>query len=63
MRAGADRADFCHFQRAEFARESDLEVIGDVLTAKHEERVLFERGAHRVISGLVVRHVGERHTA
>jgi len=63
MRAGALTRRPRYFERAETARKGDLRVISDVLIAKHQNRMLFERGAHSLISGFVMSDVGERRTA
>ena len=63
MRAGADRADFCHFWRPEAAREGELALVGHSLAAKHQNRMFFERGTHRPIGGIVGRDIGKRDAA
>jgi hypothetical protein len=63
MRAGALRRRRRYFQRAEAAREGDLGFVGHFLIAKHQNRMRFERGAHRLVSGIVMGDIGERHAA
>ena len=63
MRAGAERADLGHFRRAEAAREGELALVGHLLAAKHQNRMLLERRARRRIRGIVGRDVGKRHAA
>jgi len=63
MGAGALRRRRRDFERAETARKGDLRVIGDVLIAKDEDRMLFEGSAHRPIGGIVMGDIGKRHAA
>jgi hypothetical protein len=63
MRAGALRRRRRDFERAETARERDLGAVGDVLIAKHQNRMRFERSAHRLVGGIVMCDIGERHAA
>ena len=59
MGAGALRADLGQFERPEAAREGDLNVVGDVLVAKNQDRMLFERGAHRSVCGVISRDIAQ----
>ena len=61
MRAGALRRSPRYFERAEATREGDLRFVGNLLIAKEEDRVLFEGGAHRPVSGIVIGHIGKSH--
>ena len=61
--AGAERADFGDFRRAEAARKRELAFAVDLLTAKHQDGMLFERRAHRGIDGIVGGDIGQRHAA
>ena len=63
MAAGAERADLGHFRRAEALGEGELQVVGDLLAAKDENRVLLEGGADGCVSGIVIGHIGERDAA
>ena len=51
------------FRRAEAARERELAFAVDLLTAKHQDGMLFERRAYRGIDGIVGGDIGERHAA
>ena len=53
MRAGALRADFCHFRRAEAPRKGKLNLVGHVLVAKHQNGMFLEGGPHRRIGGII----------
>ena len=53
MRAGALRADLGHFRRAEAARKRELNLVGHLLAAKHQNGMLLEGGPHRRIGGIV----------
>ena len=61
--AGAQRADLGHFERSEPAREGELHLVGYVLAAEDEDRMLLERGARLLVRGVVGRDLGERHAA
>ena len=63
MRASALRRSRRYFERAEATREGDLRFIGNLLIAKEEDRVLFEGGAHRPVSGIVRPHRQESRRA
>ena len=63
MAAGAERADFGGFRRAEAAREGELALVGHLLAAEHQHRVLLEGGARRRVSGVVSGDIGERDAA
>jgi hypothetical protein len=61
--AGAERTDLGHLERSEPARERQLRLVGHLLTAKDDDRMLLERRPRRVVGGLIGRDVGERHAA
>ena len=63
MRAGAERADLGHFGRTEAAREGELALVGHLLAAKDQNRMLLERRARRRVGGIVGGDVGKRHAA
>src|SRR5689334_2968988 len=62
-RARADRALLDDLERPEGARERDLEIVGHVLVAEDEDRVLFERGADRAVGGIAARDVQQADAA
>ncbi len=51
------------FRRAEAARKRELAFAVDLLTAKHQDGMRFERRAHRRIDGIVGGDIGQRHAA
>ena len=61
--AGAERADLGHLQRPETAREGELRVVGHVLAAKDQHRMLLERGADLPVCVLIGRDVGDADAA
>ena len=63
MAAGAERADLGHFRRTEAAREGELALVGHLLAAEHQHRMLLERGARRRIGGIVTGDIGKRDAA
>ena len=63
LRAGAERADFGHFRRAEALRKCKLAFAADILAAKQQHRMLLERGAHRCIDRIIGGNVRKRHAA
>src|ERR1700740_204209 len=63
MAAGAERTDLGYFRWTEATRKFELALVGDVLAAKHQHRMLLECRAHRRISGIVHTHLRKRHAA
>ena len=63
MGAGAERADLGHLGRTEAAREGELALVGHLLAAKHQDRMLLEGRARRRVGGIVSGNIGERHAA
>src|ERR1035441_4341276 len=63
MAAGAERADLGHLRRTEAAREGELALVGHLLAAKDQNRMLLERRARRHVGGVVGRDVAKRHAA
>ena len=63
MRAGALRADLGDFRRAEAARKSQLALVGHLLVAKHQNRVLLKGRARRRIDGVIRSDIRKRHAA
>ena len=61
MAAGAERADLGHLRRTEAAREGELALVGHLLAAKHQNRMLLERRARRRVGGVVGCDVAKRH--
>ncbi len=47
--AGADGADLGDLERPEAAREGKLDVVGHLLAAEHQNRMVLERRAHRLV--------------
>src|SRR4029078_1094352 len=54
MRAGAERADLGQLRLTKPAREGELAVVVDLLTAEDEHGVLLESGAHVFVGRVVV---------
>src|SRR5215471_5924857 len=63
MRSGAKRTDLGYFRWTEAARKCELALVGHVLIAEHQDRIVFEYRAHRPISRIMCGDVGERHAA
>src|SRR4051812_23933567 len=61
--ASAQRADFGHLKRPKAARESELRLIGDVLAAKDQDRMLLESRPRYLVCGVFRRDLGERYAA
>jgi hypothetical protein len=61
--ARAQRADLGHFERSESAREGELCLVGHVLAAKYNDRMLLERCARLLVCGGVGRDLGKCHAA
>src|SRR5262245_4267867 len=61
--ARAQRADLGHLERSEPARERKLGLVGHLLAAKDNDRMLLERRARLFICGVVRRDFGQRHAA
>ncbi len=61
MRAGTSRADLGYFRRAEAARKSELNLVGHVLIAQHQNGMLFESCAGCRVSSVVGSDIRERH--
>jgi hypothetical protein len=57
--AGAERADLGDLERPEAARESQLRVVGHLLAAEDEDRMLLESGADLAVRGVVRRDIGD----
>src|ERR1035437_8879578 len=54
-------ADLGHLRRTEAAREGELALVGHLLAAKHQNRMLLERRAHRRVGSVVGCDVAKRH--
>jgi hypothetical protein len=61
VRAGAQRADLGDLERPEPAREGELRLVGHLLAAKDNDRMLLERRARLFIGGVVRRDLGKRY--
>jgi hypothetical protein len=56
-------ADLGHLERSEAAREGELRLVGHILIAKNKDRMLLERRARLLVSGVVRGDLGKRHAA
>jgi hypothetical protein len=63
MRAGALRADLCHFRRAEAPRKCKLKLVGHLLVSKNQNGIFLERGTHGGIDLVIRGDIGKRHAA
>src|SRR5262245_62113733 len=61
--ANAQRADFGYFERSKATRVSKLRLIGDVLVAKDNDRMLLKGRTRHPVRGVVRRDLGERYPA
>src|SRR5262249_30541210 len=61
--ANAQRADFGYFERSKATRVSKLRLIGDVLAAKDNDRMLLKGRTRQLVRGVVRRDLGERYPA
>jgi hypothetical protein len=62
MRAGALRTHLGHFRRAEAPRKGELNLVGHLLGAKHQNGIFLERGPHRLV-GRIRCDIRKRHAA
>src|ERR1044072_264101 len=61
--ACAGGAYFGYFGSSETSRERKLALVGHILIAKNQNRMLFERRAHGSVCGIVRRDVSQRDAA
>ena len=59
MRTRALRADLGHLRRSEAAGKGELEFVGHLLAAKHQNGMFLEGRAHRCIGGIVGGDIGK----
>src|SRR5262249_12488549 len=59
--ARTQRADLGYLERPEPAREGELRLVGHLLAAKDDHRMLLERGARLLVCAVVRRDLGERY--
>src|SRR5262245_46011377 len=63
IRARARRANLGYLRWTEATREGELPVVGHVLSAKHQNRMVLESRTHRRVCGIVGFNVAKRHAA
>src|SRR5215510_3297697 len=61
--ADAQRANFGYLERPKATRESKLRLIGDVLAAKDQDRMLLKGRTRYLVCGVVRRDLGKRYSA
>src|SRR5215470_12061911 len=61
--ANTQRANLGYLERAKTARESELHLIGDVLAAKHKDRMLLKGRARYLVCGVIRRDLSKRYAA
>src|SRR5437867_6470018 len=61
--ANTQRANLGYLERPKAARESELRLIGDVLAAKDQDRMLLKGRARHLVRGIVRRDLGKRYPA